>query len=315
MVINYLNDIANKLQKKNSTEPIPTTGNIQGTVTSPTGDTLIVGAIITTSPPTSSVTTGADGGFKIPDVHPDTYTVTANKNGYKPGNATISVNAGKTVTANIQLNVILSNRPPSEPIYIYPLQNSSEEDFSINFKWNACTDPDGDEVLYDFYFGTNNPPNLDTFGIKSTNISKTDLAFGEHYYWKVVAKDNNGATTEGEIWNFKTALLPLNPIAYYPFNGNANDETGNGTNGIVHGATLTLDRFGNANKAYNFNGVNNYVDLGNREMLNLGALGSSYSVAVWIKTKGNVGQYQDNIIGKASNIINLPDPLNLLLGI
>jgi len=45
-------------------------------------------------------------------------------------------------------------------------------------------------------------------------------------------------------------------VAYYPFNGNANDESGNGNNGTVNGATLTSDRFGNANSAYSFDGVN-----------------------------------------------------------
>ena len=34
-------------------------------------------------------------------------------------------------------------------------------------------------------------------------------------------------------------------VAHYPFNGNANDESGNGINGTVNGATLTNDRFGN----------------------------------------------------------------------
>ena len=46
-------------------------------------------------------------------------------------------------------------------------------------------------------------------------------------------------------------------VAHYPFNGNANDESGNGNDGTVNGATLTTDRFGNANKAYSFDGVSN----------------------------------------------------------
>lgn len=46
-------------------------------------------------------------------------------------------------------------------------------------------------------------------------------------------------------------------VAYYPFNGNANDESGNGNNGIVNGATLTTDRFGNSDKAYQFGSSNN----------------------------------------------------------
>jgi len=44
-------------------------------------------------------------------------------------------------------------------------------------------------------------------------------------------------------------------VAYYPFNGNANDESGNENHGSVFGATLTSDRFGNPNSAYDFDGV------------------------------------------------------------
>lgn len=49
-----------------------------------------------------------------------------------------------------------------------------------------------------------------------------------------------------------TAISGL--VASYPFNGNANDESGNGNHGIVFGATLEPDRFCEANKAYYFNG-------------------------------------------------------------
>lgn len=41
-------------------------------------------------------------------------------------------------------------------------------------------------------------------------------------------------------------------VAYYPFNGNANDESGNGNHGTVNGATLANDQNGNENKAYEF---------------------------------------------------------------
>jgi hypothetical protein len=52
-------------------------------------------------------------------------------------------------------------------------------------------------------------------------------------------------------------------IAYYPFNGNANDESGNGNNRTVIGATLTTDRFDNPNQAYSFDGVSNYINVPN----------------------------------------------------
>ena len=50
-------------------------------------------------------------------------------------------------------------------------------------------------------------------------------------------------------------------VGYWGFNGNANDESGNGNDGTNNGATLTADRFGNANSAYDFDGVNDYISL------------------------------------------------------
>ncbi len=54
--------------------------------------------------------------------------------------------------------------------------------------------------------------------------------------------------------------IPANGLgAYYPFNGNANDESGNTNNGSVNGATLTQDRFGSPNSAYSFNGTSDFI--------------------------------------------------------
>jgi hypothetical protein len=64
-----------------------------------------------------------------------------------------------------------------------------------------------------------------------------------------------------------TCNLPTNLqnglVGYWPFCGNANDASGNNNNGTVNGATLTTDRFGNANSAYNFDGVSNYISVPN----------------------------------------------------
>lgn len=50
-------------------------------------------------------------------------------------------------------------------------------------------------------------------------------------------------------------------IAFYPFNANANDETDNQNHGIVHGASLTQDRFENPNKAFRFDGKDDYIEI------------------------------------------------------
>ena len=57
-------------------------------------------------------------------------------------------------------------------------------------------------------------------------------------------------------------------IAYYPFSGNAIDKSGVENNGVIYGATLVNDRFGNSNAAYSFNGINNYIQIKNNEILN-----------------------------------------------
>jgi hypothetical protein len=60
---------------------------------------------------------------------------------------------------------------------------------------------------------------------------------------------------------FRVSGTPeTNLVAYYPFNGDANDASGNGNNGTVNGATLTTDRFGNPNSAYSFDGSSSYID-------------------------------------------------------
>ena len=55
--------------------------------------------------------------------------------------------------------------------------------------------------------------------------------------------------------NSSWASLTDGLVAYYPFNGNANDESGNGHNGIASGSVrLVADRFGNIESAYEFYG-------------------------------------------------------------
>ena len=57
------------------------------------------------------------------------------------------------------------------------------------------------------------------------------------------------------------SYVPANGlVGWWPFNGNANDESGNGNNGTVNGATLTSDRFGTNNKAYLFDGVDDKIN-------------------------------------------------------
>ena len=83
-----------------------------------------------------------------------------------------------------------------------------------------------------------------------------------------------GATAQAQSPAFLTNGL----VAYYPFNGNANDESGNGGHGTVAGANPNTDRFGNPSAAYQFNG-GTYIDL----PLDINLKPSAFSV--WFKTE------------------------------
>ena len=65
-------------------------------------------------------------------------------------------------------------------------------------------------------------------------------------------------------------------IAYYPFNGNANDESGNGNHGTVSGATLTSDRDGNENSSYLFDNSNISIE---NQFYNNGY--ETYTINIW----------------------------------
>jgi hypothetical protein len=66
------------------------------------------------------------------------------------------------------------------------------------------------------------------------------------------------------------SYVPTNGlVGWWPFNGNANDESGNGNNGTVTGPTLTTDRFGVANRAYYISQATSIIDFGNSQSFGL----------------------------------------------
>ncbi len=74
--------------------------------------------------------------------------------------------------------------------------------------------------------------------------------------------------------------IPTNGlIAYYPFNGNANDESENEFNLTPQGLpTFTSDRFGNQNRSYLFNGTNDYFST------NFGLTNSDVTFSFWVNS-------------------------------
>lgn len=74
-------------------------------------------------------------------------------------------------------------------------------------------------------------------------------------------------------------------VAWYPFNGNANDGSGNSNNGTVNGASLTTDRFNNANSAYEFDGNNDYILITDDDSLSFPD--EKFTIAFWMYNYAN----------------------------
>jgi uncharacterized protein (TIGR02145 family) len=90
------------------------------------------------------------------------------------------------------------------------------------------------------------------------------------------------------------AYLPKSGlVAWYPFNGNANDESGNSLNGKVDKAILTKDRFGILNKAYYFDSsrVITIPETVNKNLFTL-------SVSLWVQIDTSKVSGLGNLFGK-----------------
>lgn len=104
---------------------------------------------------------------------------------------------------------------------------------------------------------------IDGNGTGTFTSAITGLSANTTYYVRAYATNSAGTSYGNEV-SFMTTNVDVTTglVAHYPFNGNANDESGKGNHGTVYNATLTTDRYGVVNGAYSFNGnLNNYISL------------------------------------------------------
>jgi hypothetical protein len=87
-------------------------------------------------------------------------------------------------------------------------------------------------------------------------------------------------------------------VGYWPFCGNAIDESGNGNNGTVNGATLTNDRFGNVNSAYDFDGVDDFIEVNDSPDLQIS--NTNFALSAWVKMENYSTNFQSMVLSKRS---------------
>lgn len=86
-----------------------------------------------------------------------------------------------------------------------------------------------------------------------------------------------------------TPNLSKGLLAYFPFNGNFNDESGNGNNATSkNGAFMTTDFLGRASNAAGFDGINDYLIVPGNSKLNADSITVSFQVMVNSSNRRNV---------------------------
>ena len=107
------------------------------------------------------------------------------------------------------------------------------------------------------------------------------------------------ASTFAQVPNY----VPTNGlVGWWPFNGNAVDESVNTNDGTVNGATLTTDRFGNANSAYSFDGVNDFIQVSHSNSLTFSQ--NEISISIWLYVLNWPQALENYFICKQLNIGN-----------
>ena len=106
-----------------------------------------------------------------------------------------------------------SNDPPNTPSSPSPADNATNQSVSVDLSWTGG-DPDGDSVTYDVHFeaGDSTPDVLVSDDQSGTTHDPGMLNPNTQYYWRIVAKDEHGATTHGPVWEFTTGTVPPCPI-------------------------------------------------------------------------------------------------------
>jgi hypothetical protein len=159
--------------------------------------------------------------------------------------------------------------------------------------FNRYTDADGGNPLGEYTPLTGNTGAI--------SFDSTKMGGDGNYEFYTVGVDVAGNRELPPMDDAPILNLPLTGLlAYYPFNGNALDESGNGHDGIPYQTVLTQDRSGRTGKAYLFDGTNAYIDAGPADSFNFNGGTGNFTLASLIKPMA-MPAYAAGIIGKATS--------------
>lgn len=177
----------------------------------------------------------------------------------------------------------------SQSIYLY-FYPEAEFDWKIDldrpdyiyFDASLSTNCDPEDKYLLYRWDTNNDGEWDR-GYSENPL--LEMEFPNSAFWTVKLQVKNRYGLESTIvkqFPIYDVLADNKLVAFYSFDGNANNMIGDSLHGTVHGASLTENRFGKPNSAYYFDGVDDYIDMGS----NIALKPQKYfTISFWFKAE------------------------------
>jgi hypothetical protein len=95
------------------------------------------------------------------------------------------------------------NYLPFAPNVVSPEINAVLSAGTAKLQWTAIDVDTKDELVYDVYFGTTNPPTEKVGENQVASMLDVNVVVSKEYFWKVVVKDGKGGETNGQTWRFR----------------------------------------------------------------------------------------------------------------
>lgn len=114
-----------------------------------------------------------------------------------------SGNVGQN-TSDWSFAIVSANRPPYQPNTPDPANSAAGVVATKTLTWSGGDPDPGDTAKYDVYLGSCGSMALVSGGQTGTSYAPQTLGIGQIYCWQVIAKDNHGNTTVGQVWMFTT---------------------------------------------------------------------------------------------------------------
>lgn len=152
---------------------------------------------------------GEAASFAATETHITTgakYEYTIDWDAISQGEKGVTIN--KDSDGDGQFEETITTTPPYTASEPSPSSGAAGVSLSTPLSWKGGDPDQGDNVTYKIYLGTSQNIPLVSDNQTGNTYAPTNLKYDTNYYWKVVARDNHGITTEGPIWSFTTISPP-----------------------------------------------------------------------------------------------------------